>query len=143
MTMKKSIVFIEGATYSGFKTFLRFFYLEELDLKFQYDFKLIENIIRLTDRYDVSRLRDRITDESFNMFNRFLIKGSDEEFEDNWRKMRSILKIAFEIEIAKLIENVMTFIAKKFDHFLDEVNQVLIHLNDWKDGRPFNGRQML
>ena len=107
-----------------------------LDLKLQNDFKLIEDLDRLTDRYEVSRLRDRITQELF--YKSFLlIKGSDQEFEDNWRKMRSILKIAFEFKIAKLIDNVMIFIAKKFDHFVDEDNDVLMELNDSTDGRLF------
>ena len=66
-----------------------------------------------------------------------LIKGSDEDFEDNWRKMRSIMKIGFEFEIEKLIDNVMTFIAKKFDHFVDEGNKVLNKINVWTDGRLF------
>ena len=133
----KCFVFIEDTTYAAFKTFLRFFYLEELDLKYDNDFKLIEDIIRLTIRYDVYRLRDRITDELFNM-SFILINGSDVEFEDNWRKMRSILKIGFEFQIEKLIENVMIFIAKKFDHFVDEDIGVLIQLNDWTDGRLFS-----
>ena len=133
---KENIFFIEDTTYAAFKTFLRFFYLEELDLKYENVFKLIEDLIRLTDKYEVSRLRKRITLELF--YKSFLlIKGSDEEFEDNWRKMRSILKIAFEFKIAKLIDNVMTFIAKKFDHFFDEENDVLIELNDSTDGRLF------
>ena len=126
---------IEDTTYEAFKTFIQFLYCEELVLKDDNDFKLIGELYRLCDRYDVSRLSVRLTDKLYEK-SQTLIK-SRKDFKEVWPKMQSILLIAFEYKIEKLMDKVIQFIDEKFDHFIKEDNKVLIQLNDWTDGRLF------
>ena len=133
-------VVIENTTYEAFKTFIQFLYCDDLVLKDFNDFELIGELYRLSDRYDVSRLADRITikwiESNSNLFNgpKSL---SDEDFQTNWVKIQSISEIAFELKLTKLMENVMTFIVKNLNHFLKR-DIKLNQLNDLTDGRLFD-----
>ena len=135
-TNDKEVV-IEDTTYEAFKTFIRFLYCDDLVLKEYNDIELFRELYRLSDRYDVSRFEDRITDRIFVDYFRFISFQylSDEDFEWKWRKIRTIARIAFEMKITKLKENVMTFIDIYFDHFLKKDNKELSELNDLTDGR--------
>ena len=130
----KEIV-IEDTTYEAFNTFIRFLYCDDLVIKDNNDFELILELYRLCDRYDVSRLLFRLTDELYERSQTLL--ESKYYFKEVWPKMQSILLIAFEYKIEKLMDRVMTFINKKFDHFMEEETEVLLQLNDRTDGRLF------
>ena len=129
---------IEDTTYEAFKSFIWFLYCDDLALKDINDFKLIRELYRLSDRYEVSRLELRLSNKviksNSNLFNGPK-SGSDEEFQTNWVKIQSISKIAFELKISKLIENVMTFIDINFDYFLKKENKEMNEFNDLTDGR--------
>ena len=112
---------------------MKFVYSDDLGLKNDNDFDLIRELFRLCDRYDFSRLFVRLTDKLYEK-SQTLLK-SREDFKNLWPKMHSILMIAFEYKIEKLIDKVMTFIDEKFDHFMEEDNEVLLQLNDLTDGR--------
>ena len=114
---------------------------ENLDLKDDNDFQLIRELYTLSNRYDISRLRDRITTELIKM-NYYQFFGplceSEEEFQWKWQRIGSIARIAFELKVSKLIEKVMIFIHKNFVHFLKRDIKQLIELNDLTDGRLFS-----
>ena len=124
---------IEDTTYEAFKTFLRFLYCDDLVLKDDNDFEIIEDLCKLSDKYDVSRLMDRITDILYEKS--LILLKSKENFENVWLKMQLISKIAFEYKIEKLMNKVMEFIEQNFDHFINNDNEVLNQLNDSTDGR--------
>ena len=133
---KDKKIIIEDTTYEAFKTFIRFLYCDHLVLKYN-DFELFRELYRLSDRYDVSRLEYGITDLLFNnyfspVFGKCL---SDDLFQRGWPTITSIARIAFELKITKVEENVMTFIGHNFDHFLKKDNKELNELNDLTDGR--------
>ena len=132
-------VVIEDTTYYGFKNFIRFLYCDDLVLK-NNDFKMVRELYRLSKRYEVSRLENRITDllsyysYSFPVY-WYYSCVSDEDFQSKWLSNRPIARIAFEFKITKLEENVMTFIRYNFDHFLKKDSKELSELNDLTDGR--------
>ena len=125
---KDKEVVIRYTTYEAFNTFIRFLYCDELILN---DFQLIRELYRLSDRYEVPRLERRITEKLDEMSQTY------EGFQEDWPKMQSILKIAFEFKIEKLIENAMEFIENHFSECLEEDNDVLIELNDSTNGQLF------
>ena len=134
---KDNKVVIEDTTYEAFKTFIRCLYCEELVLNDVNDLDFFGELYRLSDRYDVSRFERRITEE-FMKRNSHLFNGpkclSDESFQKDWQTMQSIARIAFESKITSLMDIVMTFIDKNFDHFLKD-NKGFNELNDLTDGR--------
>ena len=133
-------VVIEDTTYEAFKTFIRFLYCDHLDLKFGTDFKMIAEFYRLSDKYDVSRLENRLTDYLYSSAMMYVDgspTSSRSAFQRIWSQMQLISKIAFEFKIEKLMDKVMEFIDKKFDHFLQQRNELLFQLNDSTDGRLF------
>ena len=104
------------------------------------DFELIRELYRLSDRYDVSRFKHRITGHLFNMyFDLFFAYKcvSDEDFENKWLIIGTIARIAFESRVLRLIKKVMAFIRNNFDHFLKKDIKELNQLNDLTDGRLF------
>ena len=134
-------VIIEDTTYEAFNTFVRFLYFDDSVLKDENDFELIQELYRLSDRYDVSRLKNRITEELANKnFKLFYgpISESDEEFQTNFLTIKSIARIAFESRISILMDNVMTFIRKHFDYLLEKDIKELSELNDLTDGQLFH-----
>ena len=135
---KDKEIVIEDTTYEAFNAFIRFLYYDYLFVDIDNDFELIGELYRLSDRYDVSRLGDRII---YDLTDRNQLNGpisvSDKVFQKKWLKIRSITRIAFESQILRLIENVMTFIDINFDHFLKKDNKELSQLNDLTDGRLF------
>ena len=132
---KDKEVVIEETTYEAFKTFIRFIYCDDLVLKEDIDFELIGELYKLCDRYDVSRLADRITDKLYEISVKLFTNG--ESFGAIWLKIQWISRIGFGFKIEKLMNIVMEFIRKKFEHFVDLNNEHLIELNDSTDGRLF------
>ena len=132
---KDKRIVIEDTTYEAFKSLIYFLYCDDLLFKDDNDFDLIRELYGLCDRYDVSRLFVGLTDELYEKSQTLLeIKGG---FKEVWPKMQSILKIAFEYKIEKLMDSVLSFIHKKFKHFIEEDNEVLLQLNDSTDGQLF------
>ena len=109
-------------------------YFDELILKDDNDFKVIRELYRLSDRYLVPKLKDRITD-LLNRKSDKVIRDPNEVFEDKWLIIKSIGKIAFELKIHCLMDKVMSFIGQHLDHFLRRDSKGLNKLNDVTDGR--------
>ena len=132
---KEKEIVIEDTTYEAFNTFIGLLYCDHLYFDVDNN-QLIRELYKLSDRYDVSRLADRITDE---LTDRNQLKGancvSNEDFNRKWLTIRSIARMAFESQILRLIENVLTFIDVNFDHFLKKDYKELNVLNDLTDGR--------
>ena len=136
---KDEEIVIEDTTYDAFKTFIRFLYCDYLILDMDIEYLMIEELYRLSDRYDVSRLGDKITVELTDRVQlNWPESVSDEEFQKKWLPIKSIIRIAFDLKISRLIENVMTFIDMNLDHFLKRYNKELSELNDLTDGRLFH-----
>ena len=132
---KDKEVVIEDTTYEAFESFIQFLYCDHLVLKEDNDFELIAELCKLCDRYDVSRLMDRIIDRCYEKS--LTLFESKEGFKEVCLQLQSISKIAFEYKIEKLMDKVMENIDKNFLHFVDEDNKELIQLNDSTDGRLF------
>ena len=131
---KVKIIAIEDTTYEAFKTFIQFLYCDQLVLKDKNDFSLFPELYRLCERYDVSRLEHRITDDLYKKCVTIVENG---QYVKVWPQMQWISKIAFEFKIEKLMDKVMEFIDKKLYQFITLDNEVLIELNDSTDGRLF------
>ena len=127
------VIVIEDSTYEAFKTLIRFLYFDVLVLKDDTDIELIKELYKLSDKYLVPKLKDRITDL-------LLIKSemakeySPEGFENKWLTIRRIGKIAFDLKITALMNNVMTFIDKHLGLFVKRDREGLNKLNDVTDG---------
>ena len=130
---KDKKIVIEDTTYEAFHTFIRFLYCDDLELKDDDDFKLIGELYKLSDRYDVSRLEHRLTDILYEKC--FGSVKTKKDFQIVWLKMRWILKFAFDFKIEKLMDKVMEFVEKNLNYFLIGGNEVLMDLNNWTDGR--------
>ena len=126
---------IEDTTYEAFKTFVRFIYCDDLVLKDDNDIELFRELYKLCDRYDVSRFERRITDKFVEMSQTLM--ESNDNFEEVWPKMQSILKIGFEFKIEKLMDNVSVYMYRNLEKFFTEDNEVLFQLNDLTDGQLF------
>ena len=131
-------VVIKHTTYEAFKTFIRFLYCDDLELNYN-DFEMIGELYRLSVRYEVSRLENRITDllshnsPSFPVYWGECVSGQD--FQSQWHTIRLIARIAFELKITKLEDNVMAFIGHNFKHFPKKTNKELNELNDMTNDR--------
>ena len=134
---KDKEVVIEDTTYEAFKTFIRFVYCDQLVLKEDNDIELIAELWKLSDRYDIYRLESRLTDI---LYEKCKVLGEYRKypFHKVWPKMQSILKIAFQYKIEKLMNNVMEYIDKYLFVISTEDSEVLIELNDSTDGRLFS-----
>ena len=136
---KDKEIVIEDTTYEAFNAFIGFLNNDNLVLDIDNEFELIQELYRLSDRYEVSYLEHRITDE---LTNRNLLNCpkclSEEDFQKKWLTIRQIARIAFESRITRLIENVLTFIEINFDNFLKKNNIELSELNDLTDRRLFH-----
>ena len=116
---EEKVIVIEDTTYMAFNTFIGFLNNDNLVLDIDNEFELIQELYRLSDRYEVSYFERRITDE---LTNRNLLNGpkcvSEKEFQKKWPTIELITKLALESKISRLFENVLTFIDINFDHFL-------------------------
>ena len=134
---KDKEIVIEDTTFEAFESFLRFLYCDELVLKDDNDFKLIRELFKLCDRYDVSRLMFRLTQDLYEKA--FSLVWKDMYSSEDYNKVRpefqSISKIAFEFKLEEVMKKVMEFIDKNFDHILNEDNNALIQLNDSTENR--------
>ena len=113
---------VKDTTYEAFKTFLQFLYCDQLVLKDYNDFKLLEEVYKLSDRYDISRLMTETI--------RKLLK-----IELSFSNFESIRGIAFNNEIKELMSKVMAFIDTNLKHFIRKENKELISLNECTDSR--------
>ena len=134
---KDKEIVIEDTTYEAFKTFIQFLYCDSLVLKDNNDLELIGELWKLADRYDFYRLEYKLINILYKKSSLFMECGIS-EFQNIWPKMQSILKIAFEYKVKKLMDKVMEFIDKYLYYILDEDNEVLIELNDLTDDRLFS-----
>ena len=62
---KVEVIVIEDTTYEAFNTFIRFLNCDLLVLKDKNDFQLIQELYRLSDKYEVPELEHRITDKLY------------------------------------------------------------------------------
>ena len=106
-----------------------------MDLKYDNKFTLIQELNRLSQRYDVSRLEYRMTEELYEKS--YTSVKTKNDFNNVWNKMRYILKIAKQYKIEKLLDKVMEFIDKNMNYCLNWNNDLLIEYNDYTDGRLF------
>ena len=58
-------VVIEDTTYEAFNTFIRFLNCDHLVLKDKNDFQLIQELYKLSERYDVPELDQKIADKLY------------------------------------------------------------------------------
>jgi len=115
-------VVIKETTFEAFQTFIRFLYFDELVIKDKNDFNLIDEIWKLCDRYEASRLRGRLIGHLTGLW-------------INFQNMESIQRIAFDYKIEELMSNVMDFIENNFKHFIAKDNKELVSLNGSTDNR--------
>ena len=154
---KDNKVVIEDTTYKAFKIFIRFLYCDDLVLKDEdidgnneydvydenedKDYDMFSQLWKLCDRYDVSRLMDKMTEKLYEKCES-LLNPSISSFGQAWAENQSILKFAFEFKIEKLMDKVMEFIEKRFDFFLGKYiyeEQIMFsEFNDRTDGRLFS-----
>ena len=133
---KDKEVVIEDTTYKAFEIFIRFLYCEDLVLKNIKDYELFEELCKLCDRYDVSRLMDRIIDELYEWSES--IVHCRPKFREVWTEMQSISRIAFEYKIKKLMDIVIEFTADYWYYIKEEDQEILTQMNASTDGRLFN-----
>ena len=132
---KDEEIVIEDTTYEAFKTLIEFLYFDDLFLKDDNDFELIEELYKLSDRYDVSRMKNRITDKLCKKID--ILLDSYQYIKEVWLNFQPILKIAFDYKIEKLMNKVMEFIYYKLEFLSTLDNEELFQLNDLTDGRFF------
>ena len=107
---------IKDTTVDAFKTMIRFIITEQLVLKDNNNIEHIWDVIQLTDRYDVLRLRQRV--------------GQHLESIINIKNLLSISRFAFNHNIEELISKVMAFIEKNIKELIKwDINEVK-QLND-------------
>ena len=114
---KDNEVVIEDTTFEAFKTLIQFLYCHQLVLKDDKDFEHMEEVCKLTDRYDAPRLLAAICDH---------LKTIRLTFEN----MGPILKIADNYKSEELLSYVMAFIDYNFHVFAAKEDNELIELND-------------
>ena len=135
---KEKEIFIEDTTYMAFNTFIQCLICDHLVFDIDNEYELIQELYRLSDKYDVSPFERRITHE---LTIRYALNGSEcesnEEFQEKWVKIRSIARLAIESKVLRLIENVMTFIDTNLEYFLKKDIKELNQLNDSIEGRLF------
>ena len=128
------VIVIEDTSYEAFKTLIRFLYFDDLVLENENDFEVIRELYRLSDRYSVPKLGERVTIFLLTKSGK-IIRDRAEGFENKWLIIKSIGKIAFELKINSLMDNVMRFVGKNLYHFLMRDSKGLNKLNDVTDGR--------
>jgi len=115
-------VVIKDTTYEAFKTLIWFLYTEKLDLKDNNDFQLMEEVYKLSDRYEAPRLRTAIVDHLRDI----------ELTLDNYELM---IKIVFTYKMEELMPKTKAFLKNSFNHFVDKDINALKELNDRTDGQ--------
>ena len=119
---KDKEVVIEDTTFDAFKAFIWFLYSEKLVIKDCNDLNLIEEVVKLSDRYEANRLMRKITKR--------LIK-----IEINFDHFNQISRIGFRYKMEELMSKVMAFIDNNFDQFVAKDEEELKLLNESTDGR--------
>ena len=115
-------VVIKNTTFDAFKTFIWFLYSDELLIKDSNDLNLIEEVVKLSDRYEANRLMRKTTKrliKTVMTFNNF----------------EQISRIAFRYQMKELMSKVMAFIDKNFNQFVAKDEEELKLLNESTDGR--------
>ena len=114
---KDKEVVIEDTTFEAFKTMIQFLYSDELVFKDGNDFKLIDEVYHLSDRYEAFKLFDKLAKH---------MKTIPFSFEN----IELISRIAVRSENNGLIKKVLTFIDNNFNHFVNKDDKELIEWND-------------
>ena len=112
-------VVIEDTTYEAFKTFVQFLYCERLVLKDCNDFKLIEEVCQLSDRYDVNRILEKVDEHLMAM----TLSWSDSV------TFKWISKIAFDHNLPNVKSKVLTHIDQHFNDFIWGNHKNLVELD--------------
>ena len=115
---KDKEVVIEETNFEAFKTLIQFLYCDHLILKDCKDFPLIEEICKLSDRFDTTRIRQKVSDHLM------AIKLSSDMTSLKW-----ITKIAFDYKLEELMAKVMTFIEKNVKWFAKRSDEELVALD--------------
>ena len=112
-------VVIEDTTYEAFKSLIQFLYCDRLVLKDDNDFKLIEEVCRLSDRYDVKKLLEKVDDLLMAM----TLNHND------WVTFNSISKLAFDHNLQNMKSNVLSHIDQNFKDFIAKNEKHLVEYN--------------
>ena len=118
---KDKEVVIEDTTFEAFKAFIWFLYSEELVIKDCKDLNLIEEVVKLSDRYEANRLMERLIT---------LLTQNELTFNN----FEQISRIAFRYKIYELITKVKAFIDKNFNKFVSKNQKELKLLYESTDG---------
>ena len=116
---KDKEVLIEDTTYEAFRTFLQFLYCERLVLKDGNDFKMIEKICQLSDRYDVKKLLEKVDDHLMK-----IPLNCSDSVTFNW-----ITKLAFDYKIPGIMAKVLVFIEENIKDFVKKDDKELHDLD--------------
>ena len=119
---KDKEIVIKDTTFDAFKRFIWFLYSEQLVIEDSNDLNLIEEIIKLSDRYEANRLMNNLCQ---------FLSGKQLTFNN----FEQISRIAFRYKMEELMSKVMDFIDKHFDKFMIKNEQELKQLNESTDGR--------
>ena len=114
---KDRTVVIEETSFEAFKTLILFLYSGELVLKDNEDFKLIDEVCELSDRYDSPRLLKKVGQHLMEM-------------PLEWNNFNAITDIAFNHKIDELISRVMSFIDNDFENIVKKEFKQLSEIND-------------
>ena len=120
-------VVIEETTFEAFKTFIQFLYLDQLVLTNDKDFKLIQKICKLSDKYDTPLILERVSEHLVSM----QLSHSD------MTSLKWITRIAFKYNLEEVMAKVMAFIDsnKYFNHFLNKSITEILELNELSANR--------
>ena len=105
---KDKEVVVENTTFEAFKTLLQFIYTDQLVLKDKNDFKLIDEVYKLSDRYESIKLFDNLVEHM-----KTIILSLD--------NIELVSRIADRSENNELIDNVMTFIDNNLKVFGEDI----------------------
>ena len=115
-------VVIEDTTFEAFKAFIWFLYSDELLIKDSNDLNLIEEVCKLSDRYEANRRMKRLSTH--------LIKN-----ELTLNNIEQISRIAFRYKMEDLMSKVMAFMDINFNEFVAKDEEELKLLYESTDGR--------
>jgi len=115
-------VVIEETTFEAFKTFILYLLCNHLVLKDGQNFEFIEELCKLSDRYESPRLLSEICEHL-------------KTIGINTKNMSSVSRIAVKFNIKELLTFVETFIGKNLHKIISGKDEELYELNDSTDNR--------
>jgi len=114
---KEKEVVIKDTTFEAFKTLMWFLYCDLLVLKNDNDLQLIEDVLKLCDRYDAKRLMTKI-------------KVHLKSMRLTEQNMESMARISSNHRFEELMSKVKAFIGNNFNALIRKDDNELISLND-------------